>query len=130
MRPPRTVGCTQPPFWWRCNRGVITAGIHGNGDNASPDDGVRGTEEDRGEAPEEAHRRSGEAPRVTMQKLAYVSCVRANTDPERKNHESGTGVFLIGRGTSTGCGGRPVRVGAKHPRIIPYSLHVTTGNYV
>lgn len=107
MRPPRTVGCTQPPFWWRCNRGVITTGIHGNGDNACPGDGVRGAEEDRGEALEEAHRRSGEAPRVMMQKLAYVSYVRANTDPEGENHGSGTGVFLIGRGTSTGCEGRP-----------------------
>lgn len=74
-----------------------------------------------------AHRRSGAAPRVMMQKLAYVSCVRANTDPEGENHESGTGVFLIGRGTSTGCEGRPY-VGGKHPRIIPCSLHVTIGN--
>lgn len=42
-----------------------------------------------------------------MQKLTYaftyVSCVRANTDLEEENHGSGTGLFLIGRSTYTGC---------------------------
>lgn len=84
VRPPCTVGCVQPPFWWRCNRGVITAGIHGNGDNACPDDEARGAEGRKGRGPPK--RRSGETPRVTMQKLTYaftyVSCVRANTDLE------------------------------------------------
>lgn len=88
--------------------------------------GLREEAESRDDAPEEAHRRSGEVPRVTMQKLTYtflyISCVRANADPKGENHGSGTGVFLIGRSMPTGCGGRPT-LREKSTRIIPYSLY-------
>lgn len=71
--------------------------------------GPAGRKRDPGPSARDPSREWG-GPRVSRRRnftYAFVSCVRANTDPEGENQERGIGVVLIGWCTSTGCGGRP-----------------------
>lgn len=114
-RPRCTVGCTGPPFSWRRNRGVITAGIHGNGDNACLERwGPQGLKQGGGRlrrtGPE---RRWGTLPRYEDVYVRVYGCLAfAYVRTEVLRGRPG---FLIGRILPTEC------CTARPPRGTPFN---------